>query len=249
MANIMSMKSIKNNVSRNGFDLSFKNNFTAKAGELLPIMHRLVLPPDKFTIDLKTLTRTMPLNTAAFARIRQHFDFYFVPMEQLWNKFPTLVTQMYDNNYHANGISPDANPRLIGKLPHVTCYGLSAYLENMQAISKSTVSSSAAVSKNYFGYSRAALSCKLFDYLNFGNYYDMLADTPVEKYQFNVAQSIMPFLAYQKIYSDFFRDTQWEKAQPWTFNVDYLTGDNEMTVYWDNYLTNPSFDPDSPSSF
>lgn len=77
----------------------------------------------------------------------------------------------------------------------------------------------------------------------------MLADTPVEKYQFNVAQSIMPFLAYQKIYSDFFRDTQWEKAQPWTFNVDYLTGDSETTVMWDNFISSPSFDPDNPSSF
>jgi hypothetical protein len=33
MANIMSLKSLRNKTSRNGFDLSFKKNFTAKAGE------------------------------------------------------------------------------------------------------------------------------------------------------------------------------------------------------------------------
>ena len=50
MANIMEMKSIRNKPSRNGFDLSFKRNFTAKTGELLPIMCKEVIPGDKFTI-------------------------------------------------------------------------------------------------------------------------------------------------------------------------------------------------------
>ena len=39
MANIMSFKSLKNKTSRNGFDLSSKRNFTAKAGELLPVLN------------------------------------------------------------------------------------------------------------------------------------------------------------------------------------------------------------------
>ena len=62
MANIMEMKSIRNKSSRNGFDLSFKRNFTAKTGELLPIMCKEVIPGDTFT-------RTMPVNTAAYARV------------------------------------------------------------------------------------------------------------------------------------------------------------------------------------
>ncbi len=72
MANIMSLKSLRNKTSRNGFDLSSKRNFTAKAGELLPILCKEVLPGDKFEIDLKTFTRTQPLNTAAFARMREY---------------------------------------------------------------------------------------------------------------------------------------------------------------------------------
>ena len=32
MSNVMSLKSFSNSVKRNGFDLSFKNAFTAKAG-------------------------------------------------------------------------------------------------------------------------------------------------------------------------------------------------------------------------
>ena len=228
MANIMSMKSIKNNVSRNGFDLSRKKNFTAKAGELLPILNTLVLPGDKFTIDLKTLTRTMPLNTAAFARIREYFDFYFVPMDQLWNKSNTILTQMYDNNYHANDYDPTKNVGLVGKFPYVSCSGLSSYMNMLLSYATDENAQKVVCTKNYFGYSRAELTCKLLDYLGYGNFYSLFDEVPNKSpYQFNVNQSIMPLLAYQKIYSDYYRETQWEKAQPWTFNVDYLKGDTD----------------------
>lgn len=100
----MSLKSLRNKTSRNGFDLSFKKNFTAKAGELLPVMVKEVLPGDSFKIDLKSFTRTQPINTAAFARIREYYDFYFVPYDLLWNKANTVLTQMYDNPQHSVSI-------------------------------------------------------------------------------------------------------------------------------------------------
>jgi hypothetical protein len=36
--------------------------------------------------------------------------------------------------------------------------------------------------------------------------------------------NLFPLLAYQKIYQDFFRWSQWEKANPSSYNVDYFTG-------------------------
>ena len=44
MANIMSMKSVKNRPTRSGYDLSRRTCFTAKVGELLPIWWNYVLP-------------------------------------------------------------------------------------------------------------------------------------------------------------------------------------------------------------
>ena len=87
----MDMKSVRNNVSRNGFDLSTKRNFTAKCGELLPVMCKEVIPGDKVKIDLSAFTRTMPVNTAAFARIREYYDFFFVPFSHLWNRSNTVL--------------------------------------------------------------------------------------------------------------------------------------------------------------
>ena len=42
----------------------------------------------------------------------------------------------------------------------------------------------------------------------------------------NLSHNIFGLLAYQKIYSDFYRDSQWERISPSTFNVDYMDGSN-----------------------
>ena len=127
MANIMTLKSLRNKPSRNGFDLSSKRNFTAKSGELLPVRCWEVLPGDSWSIDLKSFTRTQPLNTAAFARMREYYDFYFVPYDLLWNKANTVLTQMYDNVQHATSLDPVRNVLLKGDMPYTTCESISKY--------------------------------------------------------------------------------------------------------------------------
>ena len=131
MANIMSMKDIRNRPSRNGFDLSSRINFTAKSGELLPVWYKEVLPTDKFTIDLKTFTRTQPVNTAAQARMAEYYDFYFVPFDLLWNKFPTVVTQMNSNSQHAVSLKFDENKQLSGDFPRISFGAICGYLESL----------------------------------------------------------------------------------------------------------------------
>ena len=155
MANIMSLKSLRNKTSRNGFDLSFKKNFTAKAGELLPVMVKEVLPGDSFKINLKSFTRTQPINTAAFARIREYYDFYFVPYDILWNKANTVLTQMYDNPQHSVSLDPTKNFVLSGTMPSITASGLAKYLVHV---------SDSSDRDNYFGYSRSLCSAKPVSY-------------------------------------------------------------------------------------
>lgn len=237
MANIMSLKSIRNKPSRNGFDLSFKKNFTAKAGELLPVMVKEVLPGDTFKINLKAFTRTQPVNTAAFARIREYYDFFFVPYDLLWNKSNTVLTQMYDNPQHAVSIDPTRNFVLSGEMPYMTSESIGSYINAL-----STASALANYKSNYFGYDRSKASVKLLEYLGYGNYESFLAnDWKSAPLMANLNQNIFGLLAYQKIYSDFYRDSQWERVSPSTFNVDYLDGssmnlDNTYsTEFYQNY--------------
>lgn len=237
MANIMSLKSIRNKPSRNGFDLSFKKNFTAKAGELLPVMVKEVLPGDTFKINLKAFTRTQPVNTAAFARIREYYDFFFVPYDLLWNKSNTVLTQMYDNPQHAVSIDPTRNFVLNGEMPYMTSEAIASYINAL-----STASALVNYKSNYFGYDRSKASVKLLEYLGYGNYESFLADAwNSAPLMANLNQNIFGLLAYQKIYSDFYRDAQWERISPSTFNVDYLDGssmnldDTYSTEFYQNY--------------
>lgn len=222
MANIMSLKSIRNKPSRNGFDLSFKKNFTAKAGELLPVMVKEVLPGDTFKINLKAFTRTQPVNTAAFARIREYYDFFFVPYDLLWNKSNTVLTQMYDNPQHAVSLDPTKNFVLNGEMPYCSSSQLSGYLYYLN-----NDASLANYKLNYFGYNRASCSVKLLEYLGYGNFEPYLSNSwESAPLMANLNQNLFGLLAYQKIYSDFYRDSQWERISPSTFNVDYMDGSN-----------------------
>ena len=237
MANIMSQVDFRNKPSRNGFDLSMKRNFTAKVGEILPVWYKSVIPGDKFRIDLKSFTRTQPLNTAAYGRIREYYDFYFVPIESLWNKFPEVIAQLNNNPVHNTiGISPQS-VQYSGQLPYFTCSSLATYIHTMaQGI--------AAGGTNYNGFNRAPLACKLLSYLGYPDFSPYLqADNIWSANPFNVNLQLNPFplLAYQRIYNDFFRFEQWENSQPSCFNVDFLTGYTSAQMNpWDIALSGSS---------
>lgn len=220
MANIMSQVQLSNSVSRNGFDLSKRNLFSAKIGELLPVYCKEVIPGDKFDIDIKALSRTLPINTAAFVRIKEYYDWFFVPTNLLWNKFNTFVTQMGNDVQHAKDFFTPA--QISDRHPYMLSDTLYSYLRQMH---DGYVANVSATPKNYFGYDRAMLSCKLLEYLGYGNYsrkWTFDKNAPSAGLAENVSLNPFPILAYQKIYSDYFRDSQWEKAHAPSFNIDYM---------------------------
>lgn len=206
----MSQLKLKNNTSRNAFDLSRKNAFTAKVGELLPIACIEVIPGDKTKGYVQHFTRTTPVNTAAYTRIREYFDWYFVPTNLLWNKFNTFVTQMVDNNQHATSITD--SQVLTNQHPYFTCNQLATYVAGM------------VNSENSFGFSRAKQTAKLLEYLGYGNYWDSAGTGKAQTFRTNAVLNPFPLLAYQKIYQDYYRNSQWENAYSPAFNIDYISG-------------------------
>lgn len=220
MANIMSMKSVRNKPTRAGYDLTQKINFTAKAGSLIPVWWTPVLPFDDLNATVKSFVRTQPLNTAAFARMRGYFDFYFVPFRQMWNKFPTAITQMRTNLLHASGPVLADNVPLSDELPYFTAEQVADYIVSL------------ADSKNQFGYYRAWLVCIILEYLGYGDFYPYIVEAAggegatwaTRPMLNNLKFSPFPLFAYQKIYADFNRYTQWERSNPSTFNIDYISG-------------------------
>lgn len=217
----MNLTQVRNKPSRDGFDLSRKINFTAKVGELLPVWHTPVLPTDKFKINLSNFIRTQALNQAAFARMRGYYDFYFVPYSQLWDKFNIAITQMTTNLQVASGPVLSANKPLGSQLPYFTSEQLANYLYSLGS------------GPDTFGFVRATQTARLLQMLGYGDY-SMFAGTGStwsnSPLKFNLQLSPFPLLAYQKIYADYNRFTQWERTNPSTFNLNYVTGNGDLNL-------------------
>ena len=223
MANIMNLTKVSNRPSRNGFDLSQKINFTAKVGELLPVWWTPVIPGDNIRINLQNFIRTQSLNSAAFARMRGYYDFYFVPYRQLWDKFDTAITQMTTNLQVASGPVMSNNKPLTTQLPYFTCQQLADYIN--------LIGPNGTNLKDSFGFSRGKQVCRLLQMLGYGDFSPYLYDSwGIIMSVNNLALSPFPLLAYQKIYADYNRYTQWEKTNPSTFNLNYIKGNGDLQL-------------------
>lgn len=224
MGNIMNLTAVRNKPSRNGFDLSQKINFTAKVGELMPVWWTPVLPTDSLRVKVNNFIRTQSLNSAAFARMRGYFDFYFVPFSQIWQHFNTAVTQMNTNLQYASGPVISDNKALSGQLPYFTCEQVAKYIISL------------GQKKNAFGFFRSTMTCRLLEYLGYGNFHPYDPNGS-QKWTWeehpmlnNLALSPFPLMVYQKIYADFNRYTQWERTNPSTFNMNYITGNGDLNL-------------------
>ena len=55
------------------------------------------------------------------------------------------------------------------------------------------------------------------------------ADNPLV-YKTSQTVNLLPLLAYQKIYYDFFSESQWEKHLAYAYNVDYWDGKSQLNL-------------------
>ena len=237
---LFNMSAVKNHPRRSGFDLSNRVCFTSKAGELLPVFWDIVYPGDSFKIKTQLFTRTQPLNTAAYTRLREYLDFYFVPLRLINKNLPTALMQMQDNPVQATGLS--SNKVVTTDIPWTAISG-SGYssLNGINAL----YHGSSGNFLDLLGFDSLTQSAKLLMYLRYGNFLPSEANV-TKSTSVGLSSSldlrssensstgytsmhILPLAAYQKAYADFFRFTQWEKNQPYTYNFDLYSGGNVLS--------------------
>lgn len=238
MASYIGMSNLQNHPHRSGFDIGRKNAFTAKVGELLPVYWDISMPGDKYKFNIEYFTRTQPVETSAYTRLREYFDFYAVPLRLLWKSAPSVLTQMQDIN-QIQALSFTQNLSLGTYLPSLSLNVLSLFLYRLNGSTYNP--GSGTFRSNMFGFNRGDLSFKLLSYLGYGNFVSTVpssnnrwwstslkntddAVSYTQQYIQNNYVNIFPLLAYQKIYQDFFRWSQWENANPSSYNVDYFSG-------------------------
>lgn len=248
MAHFTGLKELQNHPHKAGFDIGSKNLFTAKVGELLPLYWDMAIPDCDYDIDLAYFTRTRPVQTAAYTRIREYFDFYAVPCDLLWKSFDSAVIQMGE-------VAPVQAKTLLDPLTVGTdipwCYLLDLSRVCYYSGGSKPLGSTVSVPSGYgniFNFNRGDTVFKLLSYLNYGNivaptesgvgsstsrwwnttFTSSAVSDYSQKYENNNAVSLFPLLAYQKIYQDFFRWSQWENADPTAYNVDYYSGSGNL---------------------
>lgn len=225
MSSLFQPTEVQNHVSRNGFDLSRKVSFTSKAGELLPVWWTSLIPGDKARVDVNHFCRTQPMNSAAFTRINQYYDFYFVPVRLLWRFAPQFFTDMKDNVQVAT--APNIKTALKDTIPYLPS----------SAITSALCTSGLEKAKDYVGMPRQWQMIKLLNYLGYKAFRPSLfADRTGNSHKCPATQpfnlNVFPILAYQKICQDYFRNTQWQDSNPLLYNVDYSTGGELDSAPW-----------------
>lgn len=249
MSSIFGLKKPNTNLRKNVFDLSEKVLLSMSAGMLVPVMVKEANPGEKFKMSMASLTRTKPLNTAAFVRNRQYFHYFFVPYRQLWNGWDNFINGV---RYDTSALMSN-KPRAYQQVPLMSLFkSLKMIADNGQLYADASKQDKAYDElgfENYLGMSR------LLDMLGYG-FATTVTDGVNAKRVSSVAEFVAdvlkkdnnktnfyadnsndmrvnPFrlLAYQKIYSDFYKRDDYESTNARHFNIDDLAGVEGETIF------------------
>lgn len=254
-SNIMGLHGLKNKTSKNSFDLSHRNLFTAKVGELIPCSVFELNPGDSINLDTSYFTRTAPLDSAAYTRLRENVQFFFVPYSQLWKYFDSQVMNMTstpngaDISRVATGLT--SNSKITTQMPFVQYKALHEELTNQANAGIDSLGSTSGLDKSLLnnGEYRWACSAKLLQMLGYGNFpeqnfdiskgqshyqldsFNLGPDLPsVPANFYNLNMSIFRLLAYHKVCNDHYTYRQWQPYNAYLCNVDYLVPDKSGSL-------------------
>jgi hypothetical protein len=201
------------------------------------------------SVDSLDNNRSNYFFSSAYTRIREYFDFFAVPCDLIWKSFDSAVIQMGEK---APIQSKDllTNLTVKGDLPYCALSDLSFALK-FSSGNPASLGNKVSVPSGYgniFGYNRGDVNHKLLSMLNYGNVVDKSANwigTSAnrwwnrktvttdsagysQKYNVNLAVNLFFLATYQKIYQDFFRWSQWENADPTSYNFDWYRGSGNL---------------------
>ena len=219
-------------VPRNSFDMGYHTMFTSPAGLLLPTYVQDVQPGDYLKLDVANFTRTMPVNTAAFSRLKEITKFYFVPYRLLWQNFNQFYTGVSD-------ITTSYTPQtgVPSTLPYLTIDHIISILEN--------------TGNDQFLMPIKSFAERLLDLCGFPVSNDSSVTT-LQMYKNikaeNTANSrpqptFNPFrlLAYQRIFFDFYRNTDYTANEPRYYNIDNYAGGTALDSPTYHFMFEPRY--------
>ena len=236
---LFKIPSPKPKLSRNGFDLSSRRIFSAKAGQLLPVGCWECNPSEHFQISVQDIVRTTNLNTAAFARMKEYYHFFFVSYKSLWQWFDQFIVGTSNPVSALNGIKKNHTVDYNYVCSSTPMFDLNTFVTYLKSDAmKNTFDSQAFPFKdgafkllNLLNYGVTEKG-KFYDYKSYFSNSNNLGSTFLTDaaHKGNVMVSPFRLLAYQKIFNDFYRNQDWTPADVRSFNIDDYADDANLII-------------------
>lgn len=199
-------------------NLSYRNILSAPFGALLPFMVQEVVSGSSVQIGLEHQTRAQSMPRPSFSRLREHFDYFFVPFSQLYRAYDNMKTQQSNYNSALFQQEYDSTPQTI---PY---FQLSTSL--MYPSVRGTSEKDSAGLPAVYG------TIRLLDLLGYGVNAKMLYQDVTSTANVTFPMLLNPFrlLAYQKIYFDYFRNDKYEANDSEFYNLDDLYNSASINI-------------------
>lgn len=214
---------------RNRFDISTRRLFTSAPGMLLPVYYRELCPGNHISLDLSNFARTVPMRKAAFARMTENYDVFFVPFRLIFEGAQDMLAGTPRSRAFAANV-----PEVVPTLSYASLNSFSTYVTNNKIkddvgidanITTSRILSALGV--GYSGLAGQGLSYSTdnrsaFTYQSSNNSVPNVLQNGADPTKFSF--SCLPFAAYQKIYQDYFRNKFWEDENTESYMLSNSSG-------------------------
>ncbi len=169
--------------NKSGFDLAHSNFLTQTCGTLTPVCVVPMLPNDSISLGFMSQVKLPPMATSFYGRVDYRLEAFFVPYRILWGGWENFLTMPTNDPYGTTAIRPKYLPNLIlsGKVGDASFHSL---------------------------VSRILSRGSLADYLGYKGAPTLVTTASVSSIAIN---NILPFLAYHKIYDDWYRNANIQK--------------------------------------
>lgn len=217
-------------IGYNGFNMEQKYDFTCAPCQLLPVYYDLLNPGDKVTCQGIVKLRTQPLEAAAEFQATVRLDWFAVPIEQLFKFFGQLYYGIQDIGTNFLNVGRTGNFSPSSNYPYFDVSGFYNYVIQEYASVRAADTSTTATIYEYVPYELQPWSS--FN-TSVGRATIFLADTfrlmdhlgyPVSNFTQTTGMLGSSFpvtaLAYQKIFYDYYRNTEFQNNDPHAYNVD-----------------------------
>lgn len=165
--------------NRSGFDLSHQNGFTATCGTLTPALSYPLLPNETVSLGVDFQVQLPPMVTDFYGKVDAVCECFFVPNRLLWGGWESFITHPTKNPIYPEGTLVQGRPT------RVPCINLNSV--GSQQFDDDSIGALAPSS--------------LADFLG-------IKQTIQQSYTVDRYISAMKFLAYHRIYDDWYRDTR-----------------------------------------